>query len=207
MSCIFNLISLWWWYHFIAIIRQLASDSIDHWWRWRGNGGGLRHLLVCAVCRWCETLLDATATATAPRPFFLPVCQSVCVCMSMSVFVSQSVSCCCTEDLATSPVWAQCHLTGYSMYSLLSASWLYLFFSLLLSDSLLLFTTLFCFKFFFFFFVNTSALRWVFAESKSCRRGLFRACCRVSDSACVGAVWGQRFSFTERQWFKSLSYS
>lgn len=152
MSCIFNLISLWWWYHFIAIIRQLASDSIDHWWRWRGNGGGLRHLLVCAVCRWCETLLDATATATAPRPFFLPVCQSVCVCMSMSVFVSQSVSCCCTEDLATGPVWAQCHLTGYSMYSLLSASWLYLFFSLLLSVSLLLFTTLFCFKFFFFFF-------------------------------------------------------
>lgn len=138
----------------------------------------------------------------------LPPCLSVsvCVCMSMSVFVSQSVSCCCTEDLATGPVWAQCHLTGYSMYSLLSASWLYLFFSLLLSVSLLLFTTLFCFKFFF-FFVNTSALRWVFAESKSCRRGLFRACCRVSDSACVGAVWGQRFSFTERQWFKSLSYS
>lgn len=83
----------------------------------------------------------------------LPPCLSVsvCVCMSMSVFVSQSVSCCCTEDLATGPVWAQCHLTGYSMYSLLSASWLYLFFSLLLSVSLLLFTTLFCFKFFFFF--------------------------------------------------------
>lgn len=87
----FNLISLWWWYHFIAIIRQLASDSKDHWWRWRGNGGGLRHLLVCAVCRWCETLLDATATATAPRPFFLPVCQSVCVCVWVWVCLSVSL--------------------------------------------------------------------------------------------------------------------
>ena len=142
-------------------------------------------------------------------PLRFPLCLSLSVCLSVRLSVCLSVFLCLLYGgLGSSPVWAACHLWGYSMYSLPCAS--YLFFFPLVSFCLSPLSTLFSFFIFFFpfFFFLISAWRLLFDSvcwAKTCRWGFkqggelwlspFRVHFEVLDVVCF--TWLQHFNIAD----------
>lgn len=107
-----------------AIILQLASQKAEYWGdearEWRGS-------LVCTPRRGCGAFQTPLPT---PPSTALPL-LSLTFCLSVHLSVSL---CLLYRGLGSWPVWAPCHRSGYSMYSLPRAS--YLIFVFLLPCSL-----------------------------------------------------------------------
>ena len=127
-------------------------------------------------------------------PLRFPLCLSLSLSVYLSVCLSVCLSvflCLLYGGLGCSPVWAACHLWGYSMYSLPCAS--YLFFSLSSRSVSVLSPRCFLFSFLFFFFFNLRLTFTVWRRllSQSLQMGV-QAGWRAVTQPLSGAFWGPR---------------
>lgn len=96
-----------------ALPPPLSPYSVSSLHKRQNIWGEARSFLVCVACHGCGA-------------FQTPLPRSLCPSLSACLSVRLSVSLCACAGYripGSSPVWAACHIWGYSMYSLPSASY------------------------------------------------------------------------------------